>query len=196
MPSFASFSDLKVKQLLHALGDIEAVKIGVDSTAGTATLRAWDIPAGSLRKEDSKPKVFLIQGGDKRWVTSPQVLFALGKSWADVRVVPDGGLSSLPDGPDVNLIQVGVTPHPVPINTVVTLTVNVSDLSTGSSVAGQVKIDGQVVANTNTPFSYTFRPKRRRVSVRPPEWEVTYPQGVVVVTGYPDAPIDFGFPDI
>jgi hypothetical protein len=75
----------------------------VDATAGTASLRVWDIPAGSLRKEDSKPKVFLIQGGTKRWVTSPQVLFALGKSWADVRVVPDGGLNSLPTGPDVQL---------------------------------------------------------------------------------------------
>jgi hypothetical protein len=79
--------------------------VSIDSALGTATLRVWDIPEGSLRKEDSKPKVFLIQGGKKRWITSPQVLFALGKTWADVRVVPDGGLSTLPDGPDVNLLQ-------------------------------------------------------------------------------------------
>jgi hypothetical protein len=79
--------------------------VGIHSTLGTATLRVWDIPEGSLRKEDSKPKVFLIQDGTKRWVTSPQVLFALGKTWDDVRVVPDGGLSSLPDGSDVNLRQ-------------------------------------------------------------------------------------------
>ncbi|MBI4299448.1 MAG: hypothetical protein HY666_06785 [Chloroflexi bacterium] len=75
----------------------------IDAAVGTATLRLWDIPAGSLRKEDSKPKVYLIQGGTKRWVTSPQVLFALGKSWSDVRVVPDGGLNSLSTGPDVQL---------------------------------------------------------------------------------------------
>jgi len=169
---------------------------GIDSAIGTASLRVWDIPEGSLRKEDSKPKVFLIQGGKKRWITSPQVLFALGKTWADVRWVPDGGLSSLPDGPDVNLLRIGVIPHPVPLNIAVSITINASDLSTGSSVAGQVKIDGKVVANTNTPFSYTFKPKRRRVSVRPPEWEVTYPIGIVVASGYPDAPIDFGFPDV
>jgi hypothetical protein len=66
-----------------------------------ATLRIWDLPDGCLRKEDSKPKVYLIANGLKRWVTSPAVLFGLGKTWADVRVVPDGGLTSVPDGLDV-----------------------------------------------------------------------------------------------
>jgi hypothetical protein len=73
----------------------------MDSVSGSATVRAWDIPEGSVRKEDSKPNVYLIENGTKRWVTSPQVLFRIGKTWADVRVVPDGGLSSLPAGPDV-----------------------------------------------------------------------------------------------
>ncbi len=91
------------------------------------------------------------------------------------------------------VLQVTVTPHPIPINQAITVRVNVSDL-TGTLVAGQVKIDGKVVANTNTPFSYTFKPKRRRISVKPPEWETTYPVGVVSASGYPDAPIDFGFP--
>jgi hypothetical protein len=76
---------------------------GIDAAVSTATLRVWDIPTGSLRKEDSKLRVFLIQGGTKRWVTSPQALFALGKNWGDVRVVPDGGLNSLPTGPDVQV---------------------------------------------------------------------------------------------
>ena len=75
----------------------------IDSAQGTAAVRVWDIPEGSARKEDSKPRVYLIEGGAKRWITSPEVLFALGKTWADVRSVPDGGLSSLPDGPDVVL---------------------------------------------------------------------------------------------
>lgn len=131
-------------------------------------------------------------------MTSPAVLFALGESWADVRVVPDSGLDGFPNGSDVDLLQVNVTPHPVPLNRAVPVAVHATSLSPGSSVVGKVKIDGKVVgvANTNAPFSYTFQPKRRRVSVRPPEWEVTFPIGVVVAPGYPNAPIDFGFPDV
>jgi hypothetical protein len=87
----------------------------IDSAQGTASLRIWDLPQGSLRKEDSKPKVYLIQNGAKRWVTSPAVLFALGKSWAYVRSVPDGALTNIPDGPDV-VLPVSVSPHPVPVN--------------------------------------------------------------------------------
>jgi hypothetical protein len=77
--------------------------------AGSATVRLWDLPDGSLRKEDSKPRVYLIEGGRKRWVTSPDALGRLGRTWDDVRPVPDGALSGLPDGPDVapsSLLQV------------------------------------------------------------------------------------------
>lgn len=90
----------------------------IDSARQTAALRIWDLPEGSLRKEDSKPKVFLIENGKKRWVVSPQVLFALGKNWNDVRVVPDGGLRSVPDGPDRQLpyrafrLQTATALHP------------------------------------------------------------------------------------
>jgi hypothetical protein len=74
---------------------------GIDATTLTASLWIWDLPEGSLRREFSKPKVYLIEHGTKRWVTSPAVLSALGKSFADVRLVPDGQLGILPDGPDV-----------------------------------------------------------------------------------------------
>jgi hypothetical protein len=80
-----------------------SIFVRVVAIGASASLRIWDLPQGSLRREDSKPKVYLIEGGSKRWITSPAVLFALGKSWADVRVVPDGALSSLPDGTDVVL---------------------------------------------------------------------------------------------
>ena len=73
----------------------------IDSAARFATLRIWDLPEGCLRKEDSKPQVYLLQNGTKRWVTSPAVLFALGRTWADVRSVPDGALAGIPDGADV-----------------------------------------------------------------------------------------------
>lgn len=73
----------------------------VNATFGAATIRLWDIAEGGLRKEESKPRVYLIENGVKRWITSPQALFAIGKSWADVRVVPDGALISAPAGQDI-----------------------------------------------------------------------------------------------
>ena len=59
-----------------------------DTQLGTASVRVWDVPEGCVRKEDSKPRVYPLRNGTKRWITSPQVLFALGKTWGDVRSVP------------------------------------------------------------------------------------------------------------
>lgn len=168
--------------------------VNIDSPNHTATLRLWDAPEGSLRKEDSDPRVYLIQNGTKRWITSPRALFALGKTWADVRSVPDGGLSSFPIGQSIGLLQVSVWPYPVPVNRPVTVTVSAVDADTGLSVAGQVIINGSVSGVTGVPFTRTLQSRRRKVSNDPPEWEVTYPEGIVVAPGYPDAPIDFGFP--
>jgi hypothetical protein len=168
-----------------------------DAATSSAALRIWDVPDGGLRKEDSKPKVYLIQNGTKRWVTSPAVLSALGKSWTDVKPVPDGGLSTVPDGPDVQIIQVAVSPYPVPLNRAVPVTVQAVDVSSGANVPGDVEVDGQIVGATGTPFTHTFRAKRVRIpGPPPPEWERTYPAGSVRASGYPDAPIDFGFPEV
>lgn len=164
----------------------------IDAISDTATLRIWDIPNGCLRKEDSKPKVYLIQNGAKRWVTSPQVLFGLGKTWADVRVVPDGGLNSVPDGPDVNLLTASVTPYPVPVNRVVNVDFTTADATTGTLMAGKVKKDGTVIGDTNTTFSHTFKTTRKRVEG---EWEFIYPVVTVSVPGYPDLDVDCGFLD-
>lgn len=75
----------------------------IDATFGAATIRLWDIAEGGLRKEDSKPRGYLIENGAKRWITSPEALFALGKSWADVRIAADGALISVPAGQDIIL---------------------------------------------------------------------------------------------
>jgi hypothetical protein len=164
--------------------------MSIDATTDTAIIRTWDAPNGSLRKEDSKPKVYLIENGAKRWVTSPQVLFGIGKTWADVRVVPDGGLGSIPDGPDLNLLTTGVTPYPVPVNHVVNVTFSTTD-ATGSAIAGTVKQDGVLIGNTNTTLSHKFTTTRRRVDR---QWEVTYPVVTVVVPGNPETEIDCGWP--
>jgi hypothetical protein len=162
----------------------------VDASGETATVRVWDVPEGSLRKEDSKPKVYLIQNGAKRWVTSPQVLTAMGKTWGDVRVVPDGGLASIPDGPDLNLLQVTVTPYPVPLNRTVSVKFATLDATTGSPVAGKVKLDGAIIGNTNVAFSRMFKARRVRVG---PDWELIPPVVTVAVAGYPDRVVDCGF---
>jgi hypothetical protein len=168
----------------------------LDAATSTATLRIWDLPEGCLRKEDSDPKVYLIENGAKRWVTSPAVLAALGRTWDDVRSVPDGGLAGITNGPDLRLLTVSVTPFPVPLNRPVTVTVAAVDTTSGANVAGDVLVDGRVVGATGVPFTRTFRPRRVRIpGPPPPEFELVYPTGVVRVAGYSDMPIDFGFPE-
>jgi hypothetical protein len=164
----------------------------VSAAPPTATVRLWDLPNGSLRREDSKPKVYLIENGTKRWVTSPAVLTWLGRSWADVRLVPDGALMNLPDGNDVVIpatLTVSVTPSPVPPNRPVTATVTATDLGTGAPVAGRVLVNGVDVGATNTPFTTTFR--ARRVG-RPPDVELIFPTVTVRAPGYQDATVDIG----
>jgi hypothetical protein len=169
--------------------------VNIDTTIGMATVRIWDLPEGCLRREDSKPHVYLIENGQKRHLTSPQVLFALGRSWNDVRVVPDGALANIPTGLPLGIMIVSVTPYPTPLNQRVQVTVSVIDSATQVQVAGEVKVNGRVIAATNAPFIYTFRLVRRRRRNPDGSWEVDYvnPVGMVSAPGYPDAPIDFGF---
>jgi hypothetical protein len=179
-------------------GTIQAPEVhfrvtSISTSPATATVRLWDLPSGCLRKEDSKPKVYLIENGTKRWVTSPAVLFSLGKTWDDVGSVPDGALAGLPDGPDVNLpssLTTSVTPFPVPLNRSVQVTVSASDAATGAAVAGRVLVDGADVAATNTPFTHTFR--TRRIG-RPPDIEIVFPTVTVRATGFAHVEVDCGF---
>jgi hypothetical protein len=172
--------------------DVHFRVTAIAGAPASATVRLWDLPNGCLRREDSKPKVFLIENGAKRWVTSPAVLAWLGRSWADVRLVPDGALSNVPDGPDVVIqptLAVSVTPYPLPPNRQVTATVVATEQGTGALVAGRVHVAGTDVAATNTPFTYTFR--TRRVG-RPPDVDVIFPTVTVRAAGYPDATVDTG----
>jgi hypothetical protein len=117
------------------------------------------------------------------------MLFGIGKTWADVRVVPDAGLSGIPDGPDLYLMTVSVTPYPVPVNRAVSVKFTATD-SAGNPVAGTVKSDGTVIGNTNTRFSHTFKTTRRLLGG---EWEITYPFVTVNAPGYPEMDVDCGW---
>ena len=93
----SSFSSLVAGQTFETPAPKVFVHVSaIDQANHVATVHVWDLPDGSLRKEESRPAVYLISEGAKVWVESPGVL--LGKTWADVRIVPDGGLSTVPDG--------------------------------------------------------------------------------------------------
>jgi hypothetical protein len=170
--------------------------VNIDAASATATIRIWDLPEGCLRREDSKPHVYLIENGQKRHVTSPQALYALGRSWNDIRVIPDGALTNIPTGLPLGIMTVSATPYPTPLNQPVQVIVSAIDSGTQAQVAGDVKVNGRMVAATNTPFAYTFRLIRRRRRNPDGTWGVDFenPEGVVSAPGYSDAPIDFGFP--
>jgi hypothetical protein len=59
------------------------------------------IQNGHLYEEQSKPEIFLAKGGKKLWIPSMTVLTNLGFSTADVSIVPDGSLSSIPSLPNL-----------------------------------------------------------------------------------------------
>jgi hypothetical protein len=170
--------------------------MSIDNNLGTATLRTWDIPEGSVRKEDSDPKVYLVKNGTKCWITSPAVLAQQGFSFADVRVVPDGGLNTLPAGPDIQLhgtLVVNLTPTPVPLNRKVSITVRATDSITNAAIAGRVIVGSTDIGATNTAIQYTFTSRRTRIGG---DIDLVYPTGLVRAAGYPDTAIDFGFPDL
>jgi hypothetical protein len=156
----------------------------IDVATDTATIRIWDAPEHSLRKEDSKPKVYVIRNGAKCWVTSPQVLAMIG-SWADVLSVPDGGLDAIPNGPNVNPFTITVTPYPVPMNRQITVRFNAIDAA-GHNATGDVKKDGVKIGTTNAPFQATFRATQRRGEDIPPVVTIEF-------TGFPPITVDCGF---
>ena len=169
--------------------------MAIDNALATATIRTWDIPENSLRREDSDSKVYLIKNGTKCWVTSPAVLTQLGFSFADVRVVPDGGLNTLPLGADIYLhgvLVTGVHPYPVKINLPATITVSATDSVSNAAVNGRVIVNNIDIGATNTPITYTFKSIRKRVGTA---WEVFYPGVLVRAANYADTAVDCGFPD-
>ena len=84
---------------LFALG-FDWSRVGVIPPNGTGKLLTLPIN-GTLMKEQHDPKVFLVEGGHRRWVTSPAAMDARCLPWRHVRVVPDGSLTVIPQGPDL-----------------------------------------------------------------------------------------------
>ena len=67
---------------------------------GTTKLPTMPID-GTLLKEQHDPKIFLVDKGQLRWVTSPAAMEARCLPWRHVRTVPDNSLATLPHGSDL-----------------------------------------------------------------------------------------------
>ncbi len=74
----------------------EAIQLVPDG----ALARIPDVPRdGTLLRERSHPAVYIMRGGYKSHIPGEQRFEELGFAWGNIRVVPDGGLAFLPDGP-------------------------------------------------------------------------------------------------
>lgn len=54
------------------------------------------IVEGGAYREQSRPEVYVISDGRKVWIPTPDALAAMGISWSQVTVVPDGALERYP----------------------------------------------------------------------------------------------------
>lgn len=79
----------------HSPKDVRIIPSG-----GTAQLLTIPMD-GTLLREQQDPRVFLVDQGQLRWVTSPSVMDARCLPWRHVRIVSDNTLAALPHGPDL-----------------------------------------------------------------------------------------------
>jgi hypothetical protein len=70
---------------------------GPSSSTGTPASR-WE---GKLVVASNDQKIYLIQNGRKRWITSPDVMQKHGFRWDAVNRVPPAELAALPEGEPV-----------------------------------------------------------------------------------------------
>ena len=99
-------------------------------------------------------------------------------------------------------LLIKVNPLHVPANRQVTIKVNVYDADNPSvAVSGKVFVNNGFIGETNKEIKCVFTAIRKRVRTVIDgkvywDWEVVYPTGFVRADGYPDSPINFGFPNI
>jgi hypothetical protein len=84
---------------LFALG-FDWSRVGVIPPGETAKLRTVPIDR-TLLKEQHDPKIYVVESGQLRWVTSPAAMDGRCLPWRHVRIVPDNSLAALPHGPDL-----------------------------------------------------------------------------------------------
>ena len=86
----------------------------------------------------------------------------------------------------VSTLWTDISPFPVPMNKSIQATVKAVDSQTKALIAGRVKINNLEVANTNTPFTVTFRTRTTS------EGEITFPWVTVTAFGYNETEVGLG----
>ncbi|MFA7171239.1 MAG: hypothetical protein WC180_04570, partial [Candidatus Paceibacterota bacterium] len=61
-------------------------------------------PDGTLIKIPNSPKIYVIVGGEKKWISTPEVFEQLGYQWTEVQTIAEETLNTLEDIED-NLIR-------------------------------------------------------------------------------------------
>lgn len=82
--------------VLERYGGWGAVKVVPDGALAALPKVPRD---GTVLREMSAAPVYVMVGGQKRWIPNPTILQKYG-GWAAVRVVPDGALAGFPQGPN------------------------------------------------------------------------------------------------
>ncbi|MEO5927362.1 MAG: PQQ-dependent sugar dehydrogenase [Patescibacteria group bacterium] len=75
-----------------------ATVIALSAVAGTASAHGGPLLEGTLVHSLQDPKVYFIQGGQKRWVTTEAAFSAQGFRWSDVNTVDQHQLDEQPEG--------------------------------------------------------------------------------------------------
>jgi hypothetical protein len=76
-------------------GGWNAVKVVPDRALDQLPATPGD---GTLLREQSSAAVYVMGGGTKRWIRSPDRFNQLNYDWNNIREVPDGALVGIPDG--------------------------------------------------------------------------------------------------
>jgi hypothetical protein len=93
---------------INNVSDLPALGLDPNNAVPDGSLPApRPIPADfTLVRELNRPEVFVVYGGAKFWIPSPQTLFGLGFNWSQVHVIPPGGTNQLASIPmDKTLIK-------------------------------------------------------------------------------------------
>ncbi len=71
-------------------------------------------PSGTLIRSTNDPKVYLVEGGKKRWITSAEEFNARNYSWKNIIAISDTELTDYSDGDTIGVVVAPTPPEPLP----------------------------------------------------------------------------------